>query len=83
MTKQRKPSLSQLIKQYIKVQEAKRRVWREDNKLSDMAKAANGSCGIVENFGVIYRIDARVIGCSGYLAVEQLGNADELKEVIK
>ena len=83
MTKQRKPSLSQLIKQYIRVQQGKSRVWEEERKMSAMAVTANGSCGIVENAGVIYRIDARIINCSGYLAVEQLGNADELKEVIK
>jgi hypothetical protein len=83
MTRQRRPSLSQLIKQYIRVQQAKSHVWEEERKMSAMAVAANGSYGIVENTGVIYRINARTSGYSGNLVVEKLGRADELKEVIK
>ena len=83
MTKQRKPSLSQLLKQYAKVRQAKNRVWEEERKANKMAKAANGSEGIVEDGGIVYRVTANSLGYSGSILVEELGSTHELKEVIK
>jgi hypothetical protein len=83
MTKQRKPSLSQLFKQHVKVREAKGRLWQEELKTSEMAKAANGSQGIIENGGVVYRITANYFNSSGRILVEELGSTNELKEAIK
>ena len=83
MTKQRKPSLSQLLKQYIRIQQAKRRIWGEERKMDEMAAAADGCTGVVTSDGAVYRISARKVNFSGRLEVERLGDADELKEAIK
>jgi hypothetical protein len=83
MTKQRKPSLSQLFKQHTKVRQVKNRVWEEERKANEMAKAANGSEGIVEDSGIVYRVTASYLGYGGSILVEELGSTHELKEVIK
>lgn len=83
MRKQRKPSLSQLLRQYNQICRLKQKIWAEERKLENMAALVDGCSGVVQDQNSVYRITASKSRFRGRLYVEKLGDVNELKEVIE